>query len=136
MKIMEKIRSEATAMDCDGESTKERSRKVPIEHKAVATGFKEDSDEKEVKAMIEETIKVVGMKEEKYTIDCPATPLTHAFVEFQSERTRDRYVRSANLRQPPTEWKKEQQAMSVEERFQWKRLGYFEIVLNKKLEFH
>ena len=75
METMEKTRSEATAMDCDGRSTNERSQKFPIDHKAVATGLKEDSDEKEVKAVIEETIKAVGMKEEKYTIDCPATPL-------------------------------------------------------------
>ena len=75
METMEKRRSEATAMDCDGGSTDERSQKFPIDHKAVATGFKEDSGEKEVIAMTEETIKAVGMKEEKYTIDCPATPL-------------------------------------------------------------
>ena len=49
--------------------------------------------------MIEETVRVVGMKDVEYTNDCPATPITHAFVEFQSERIRDRYVRAASLRQ-------------------------------------
>ena len=49
-------------MDCDAGSTNERSHKIPIEHKTVATGFKEDSDEKEVKAMIEWAVIAVEMK--------------------------------------------------------------------------
>ena len=75
---LEKRRPEAAAINCERENMKERSRNVPIEHKAVATGFKVDSDEKEVKAMIEETVRAVGIKDMEYAIDCPATPLTHA----------------------------------------------------------
>ena len=100
MDAMEKTRSDATAIHCDGESMKERSRNVTIENKAVATRFKEENDENEVKAMTEETIRAVKMKDMEYTIDCPAIPITHAFIEFQSDRIRDRYVRAASRRQP------------------------------------
>ena len=53
--------------------------------------------EEDVKSVIEASIKATGMKEE-YTIDCPAIPITHAFVEFQNMKIRDRHVRSASMR--------------------------------------
>ena len=68
-------------------STKEKTRIVPIECKAVIHGFKVESKEKDVKTVIEESIKATGMKEEN-AIDCPAFPITHAFVEFQDEKIR------------------------------------------------
>ena len=70
---------------------------VPNENKAVATGFKEDSEETDVRAVIEETILVTGMTEVGYTIGYPAIPITHAFVEFWNNKIRDRCVRSANI---------------------------------------
>ena len=86
-------------MICDGQGKKEKSRTVLIENKAMATRFKEDSEEKEAEAVTEETIRVTGMKEVEYTIDCPAIPITHAVVEFQNTKIRDRNVRSANKQQ-------------------------------------
>ena len=103
-------------MHCDGGRTNERSQKTPIEHETVATGFKGNSDEKEVKAMLEEIVKTLGMKEEKYMIDCPATLVTHDF---------DRYARGANMRQHQMNGRaiEIQPALKAEDRFQWKRLG-------------
>ena len=89
MDAMEKRRSDATAINFDEESMKERSRNVPIEN-----------DENEVKVMTEETIRAVKIMDMEYTIDCPAIAITHAFIEFQSDRIRDRYVRAASRRQP------------------------------------
>ena len=51
------------------------------------------------------------MKEE-YAIDCPAIPITHAFVEFQNMKIRDRYLRSANVWKNRIGWKKDQNISS------------------------
>ena len=71
-------------------------------------------------------MKATGMKEVKYTIDCPAISITHVFVEFQNMKIRDRYVRSASLQQTQLDGRaiKILPALDVEERFRWKRLGY------------
>ena len=134
MEDMEK-RLETATKTHEKDNTKEGSRSIPIEHKAVAIRFKEDRNEKEAKAMIEETIRVLGMKDMEYTIDCPATPITHAFVELQSERIRDRYVRAVSLRQQQLNGRaiKIPPAMDVQGRFQWKRLGHVNFVLNNKI---
>ena len=55
---------------------------VPIEGKAVAHGLKDDSEEKDVKIVVEKSIIATGMKDVECTIDCPAISITHAFVEF------------------------------------------------------
>ena len=82
MSAVEKNRSEANEKTCREEITKENPQTVPIEYKAVVHGFKEDSKEEEVKAVVEKSIKAMGMKDVEYTIDCPAIPITHVFVEF------------------------------------------------------
>ena len=117
--VVEKNRSEANERNCREEGTKENPRTVPIECKAVAHGFKEDSEVKDMKAVIEKTIKVAGMEEVEYTIDCPAIPITHAFVEFQNMNFRDRYGRSASLQKFELNGKtiKISPALDAEERF-------------------
>ena len=57
-----------------------------MKNRAVATGIKEDSEERDVEEVIEGTIRATGMKEVEYTIDCPAIPITHAFVEFRDKK--------------------------------------------------
>ena len=74
-----------------------RSGHVPTDCKAVLHGFKTESKEQDVKAVVMESNKATGMREE-YTVDYPAIPITHVFVEFEDTRTRDRFVRSANMR--------------------------------------
>ena len=60
-------------------------------------GSEAESKEEKVKSVNVDSIEATDMTEE-YTIDCPAIPITHAFVEFQNMTIRDRYVRSANMR--------------------------------------
>ena len=129
---MDERSSEAIGMTCDDKNMKEKHRGAPIENKAVATGFKEDSEEKNVKAVIEESTRVTGVKEVEYTIDCPAVPITHAFLDFQNTKTRDRYVRSANMQQTQLygRVRKYCQVLNVEERFHRKRLGYIKCVVH------
>ena len=61
------------------------------------TASKMTDKEEDVKAEFENSIKVTGMKDVEYTIDCLAKTVTHVFVEFQSTKIRDRYVRSAGM---------------------------------------
>ena len=92
-----KNKSRANEKNCHEEVTKENPRTVPIECKAVAHSFKDDSKEEDVKEVVGKTIKTTGMKDVESSIDCPAIPITHVFVEFQNMKIRDRYVRSANM---------------------------------------
>ena len=72
----------------------DRSKSVLDEKKAVATGFKEDSTEKDVTLLLE---KCIGMKIEHIRTKCPANPITHAFIEFEDSDERDKFIRSANM---------------------------------------
>ena len=86
-----------------------------------------------MKSIIAESIKATGMKEE-HTIDCPAIPITHVFVEFQNMKIRDRFVRSANMRKYELDGRriKRSPALEADERFDRKRLGYIKYAINKK----
>ena len=59
---------------------------TPTDCKAVLHGFKTESKEQDVKAIVMESIKATGMKEE-HTVDCPAIPITHVFVQRTCENT-------------------------------------------------
>ena len=60
----------------------------------MATGYKEGSVEDDVKAVIEKTITMSGMKGVEYTIKCPAIPITDALIRFRDSIERDRYIRA------------------------------------------
>ena len=106
---------------------------TPTDCKAVLHGFKTESKEQDVEAIIMESIKASGMKEE-HTVDYPAIPITHVFVEFEDTRTRDRFVRSANMRKYELDGRRIRisPALEPDERFDKKRLGYIKYVINKK----
>ena len=106
---------------------------TPTDCKAVLHGFKTESKEQDVKAITMESTKASGMKEE-HTVDYPAIPITHVFVEFEDTRTRDRFVRSANMRKYELDGRRIRMSPSLEldERFDKKRLGYIKYVINKK----
>ena len=106
---------------------------TPTNRKAVLHGFKSESKEQDVKAIVIESIKATGMKEE-HTLNYPAIPITHVFVEFEDTRTRDRCVRSANMRKYELDGRriKISPALEPDERFGKKRLGYIKYVINKK----
>ena len=67
-------------------------------------------------------------------------PITHAFIEFKERRIRDRFVRSANMRKYVLEGGviRISQALTAEERFDKKRLGYVKYMINKntKISLH
>ena len=88
-------KSGANEKTCREESTKANPWTVPIEYKAVVHGFKEDSKEEEVKAVVEQINQSDG--NERCGIHNPAIPITHVIVEFQNTKIRDRYVRSASM---------------------------------------
>ena len=128
---VEKNRSETKT--CRGEGTKDNPRTVPVECKAVAHGFKVDSEEKDVRIVIEESIKATGMKDVTFTIDCRAIPITHAFVEFQNMKIRDRYVRSESMRKVELNGRtiNISPVLDAEERFHRKRLGFVKSMIHK-----
>ena len=110
-----------------------RSGYVPTDCEAVLHGFKTESREADVKAIVMQTIKATGMNEE-HVVDYPATPITHVFVEIGDTRTRDRFVRSATMRKYELDGRriKISQALEPDERFDRKRLGYVKCVLHKE----
>ena len=105
---------------------------TPTSLKAVLHGFKPDAKEQEVRTLVAKVISDTGMKEE-HSVDYPAIPITHVFVEFEDTRIRDRFVRSANMRRYELDERaiKISLALEPEERFEKKRLGYIKYAINK-----
>ena len=123
----------ANEKTCREQNPKENPRTVPIEYKAVVHGFKDDSKEEDVKAVVEESIKATGMKDVEYTFDCFAIPNTHVFVEFQNTKIRDRYVRSASMQKVEHNGRSMRRSpvLSAEERCHRKRIGYVKCAIVK-----
>ena len=71
MEIMEKNRRQKEQCIVMEEVQMKDPKRLQSNIKQLPPGFKGNCDEKEVKAMIEEIVKTLGMKEEKYMIDCP-----------------------------------------------------------------
>ena len=109
-----------------------RSGHAPTDCKAVLHGFKTESKEQDVKAIVMESIKATGMKEE-HTVDYLAIPIIHVFVAFEDTRTRDRFVRSTNMRKYELDGRRIRMSLALEpdERFERKRLGYIKYVIKE-----
>ena len=101
----------------------------------VSPRFKTESKEEDVKTIVMQVIKATGMKE-KHVVDYPAIPITHVLVEFGDTRTRDRFVRSANMRKYDLDGRriKISPALEPDEKFDRKRLGYVKCVLHREKE--
>ena len=106
---------------------------TPTNRRAVLHGFKPETKEQDVRAHVTEVIKDTGMKEE-HMVDYPAIPITHVFVEFEDTRTRDRFVRSVNMRSYELDGRviEKNKALEPDERFDKKRLGYIKYAINKR----
>ena len=93
-----------------------------------------------MKAVVEKSIKATGMKDVEYTIDCPAIPITHVFVEFQNTKIRDRYVRPASMQKIDINGRtiRISPVLNAEEKFHRKIMGFvkFAIVKNKGIALH
>ena len=131
--LWKRTNQEQTKKTCREENTKENPRTVHFEYKAVVHGFKDDSKEEDVKAAVENSIKATGMKDVEYTIDCPAIPITHVFVEFQNTKIRDRYFRSASMQKVELNGRtmRISHVLSAEERFHRKRMRYVKCAIVK-----
>ena len=53
--------------------------------------------EAKVEQLLKETTTEKGMSIENARIECPAKPITHAFIYFKNDDVRNKYVRSANM---------------------------------------
>ena len=126
MSAVEKNKSGANEKTCREEHTKENARTVPIEYKAVVHSFQDDRQRRRCERCRRKSIKTTGMKDVEYTIDCPAKPITHVFVEFHNMKIRDRYVRSAGMQKAELNGRtvRISPVLDAEERFHRKRMGY------------
>ena len=80
---------------------------TPTDCKAVLRGFKTESKEQDVKAIVMDSIKATGMKEE-HTVDYQAIPITHVFAEFEDTRTRGQIRQIGEHAKIRPGWKKDQ----------------------------
>ena len=108
---------------------------TPTNRNAVLHGFKSETKEQDVKALVAKVISATGMKEE-HMVDYLAIPITHVFLEFEDTRTRDRFVRSVNMRSYELDRRviKISQALELDERFDKNRLGYIKSNMRPKKE--
>ena len=65
--------------------------------KAVVTGFHRETSESEVTQLLKELIIEVGMDIGSARIECPAKPITYAFIHFKNDEERNKFIRSANM---------------------------------------
>ena len=100
----------------------------------VMTGLHKETTESEVADTLKEMIKEIGMDYEKVKLVCPAKPITHAFVYFENDNERNKFIRSANMLKKELRGRKIRitRSMEAEERFYNKRIGYVKSCLNKK----
>ena len=106
---------------------------TPTSLKAVIHGFKKRSKRKRCEITCHKGDKR-NKNKEKHFVDYPAVPITHVFVEFRETRIRDRFVRSVNMRKYELDERtvKISRALTAEERFDKKRLGYVKYAINKR----
>ena len=57
------------------------------------TGFLNETSEPEVVQLLKESITEIGMTMEHVRIECPAKPITHAFIHFKNDEERNKFVR-------------------------------------------
>ena len=65
--------------------------------KTVITGFHSETTESEVTPLLREIINEIGMDFGSARIECPAKPITHAFIHFMNNGDRNKFIRSANM---------------------------------------
>ena len=82
------------------ESKSEESKGAHVDRnqgKAVITRFQNETSEPEIIQLLKESITEIGMTMENLRIECPAKPITHAFIHFKKDEERNKFVRSANM---------------------------------------
>ena len=61
------------------------------------TGFHSETTESEVTELLREMINEIGMDFGRAKIECPAEPITHAFIHFMDNGDRNKFIRSAHM---------------------------------------
>ena len=94
--------------------------------KAVITGFHNETSKPEVIQLLKESITEIGMTMENLRIECPAKPITHAFIHFKNDEERNKFVRSANRLKKEFRGRKFKisRSMDADERIHQKRVEY------------
>ena len=90
--------------------------------KAVITGCNSETSEPEVIQLLKESMAGIGMTIENARIECPAKPITHAFIHFKNDDERNKYISSANMFRKELRGRKLKitRSMDAEERFHQK----------------
>ena len=93
------------------------------------TGFHSETSESEITQLLKEMSNEVGMDFGSARIECPAKPITHAFIHFVNDGERNTFIRSANMLKKELRGRKVKitRSMDAEERFHNKRLGYVKL---------
>ena len=107
---------------------------IPNQSEAVMAGLHNETTESEVADTLKEMMKEIGMEFEKVKLVCPAKPITHAFIYFENDNERNKFIRSANMLKRELRGRKIRisRSMEAEERFYNKRIGYVKSCINKK----
>ena len=94
------------------------------------TGFHNETSEPEVKQLLKESITEIGMTIENARIESPAKPITHAFIHFNNDEDRNKFVRSANMLKKELRGRKLKisRSMDADERFHQKKNGVCQIL--------
>ena len=94
------------------------------------TGFHSETTESEVIQLLREMINEIGMDFGSARIECPAKPITHAFIHFANDGERNKCIRSADMLKKRIERKKIKitRSMDAEERFYNKKDGICQIL--------
>ena len=87
--------------------------------KTVITGFHSETTESEVIQLLREMINEIGMDFGSARIECPAKPITHAFIHSMNDGEGNKFIRSANMLKKELRGRKIKitRSMDAEERF-------------------
>ena len=101
---------------------------------AVITGIHSETSEPEVIQLLKESITEIGMTTGNARIECPAKPITHAFIHFKNDGERNKYIRSANMLRKELRGRKLKitRSMDAEERFHQKGMEYVKYSIHMK----
>ena len=128
-----------TNMDMDEkyEHRSEDNKKKHVDEnqgKTVITSFHSETTESEVTQLLKEMINEIGMDFGRAKIECPAKPITHAFIHFMDNGDRNKFIRSANMLKKDLRGRKVKitRSMDAEERFQNKRMGYVKYCIHTR----
>ena len=98
------------------------------------TGFHSETTESEVTQLLRNMINEIGMDFGSARIECPAKPITHAFIHFAKDGETNKFIRSANMLKKELRGRKIRitRSMDAEERFYNKRMGYVKYCIHTR----